>query len=96
MESVLAPGFHYVVEDFQKLLLSNADEKTIVFRFHSDEFDRNVTYPEDCIKAYKGGNGTLHFIAFISNERHLKRKEYEVSKQILEPQQNLQFCLTIV
>ena len=29
-----------VVEDFQKLLLSNAKEKVIVFRCHSSDFDK--------------------------------------------------------
>lgn len=67
-------SFNCVVEDFQKLLQSNADEKVMVFRCHSSEFDGLADYLEFNLRNYQGGNGLFHLIALLNDRRTFIRR----------------------
>lgn len=73
MESEFHGGLFNVVEDFQKLLISNADEKILVFRCHLDDLDKwNQTFLIH-LKKYKARNGVFHFICELTNRNEFKR-----------------------
>ncbi len=78
LESELDDRLHSVLVDYQKLLLCNADEKVMLFRCHSTEFERWSMYLEKCALEYRKSNGRFHLIARLNDKLCFKRKTFTI------------------
>lgn len=74
LETELDDSLPSVVVDFQKLLLSNADEKVMVFKCKSTEFERWTNFLKTCIEKYRKANGRFHLIARLNDTYEFKRE----------------------
>jgi hypothetical protein len=64
-----------IVEDFQKLLISNATYKVLVFQQNQIEnIDTIFTFLETNIEIYNRSNGTFYLCCFINNENKFRVK----------------------
>lgn len=78
LETELDDSFHSVVVDFQKLLLSNADEKVIIFKCHSDEFAERCDYLKLCTSKYRKSQGIFHLVARLNDTSEIKRETFQL------------------
>jgi hypothetical protein len=75
LESELDGNLQAVLEDFQKLLIANSQEKVIIFRCHSTEFDSWSGCLEEHLNNYESEKKeTYHIIAKINDLNTFKRK----------------------
>ena len=68
LESELDGNLKLVIDDFQKLLLSNSEFKVMVFKCHSNEFEQWTNYMKKNIDKYKNTNGTFFLIGFLNDK----------------------------
>ena len=56
-----------IVDDFQKLLLSNADDNVMVFKSHSTLYEQRISCLLDHLERYHQRVGNNHFITLIND-----------------------------
>ena len=58
-----------IVDDFQKLLVSNSEYKVMVFKCHSSEFDEWTKFLKDNINIYyKPKIGIYYLVAYLTDK----------------------------
>ena len=77
LETELNDSLTAVTEDFQKLLLSDADEKVMVFKCHSDKFKEWCSFLQLCKTKYIKANGKFHLVARMNESGEIKRIELD-------------------
>lgn len=74
IESELNDNLEDIVADFQKLLLSNADDNIMVFKSHSVVYEQRISCLLDHLERYHQRVGNYHFIALINDTFEVKLK----------------------
>ncbi len=82
MESEISDNFNGVMYDFQKLLISNAEYKAMVFRCHSSELESYFEYMKKNINAYKVANGNFFLIGYLNDGGSFIVREETVDRQM--------------
>ena len=76
LETELHDNLTSVVEDFQKLLLSNANEKVMVFKCQDlEQFEEWGAFLQMCKAKYVKANGKFHLVARMNKSGEFKRVE---------------------
>ena len=79
LESELDNGFKSVMDDFQKLLISNSDYKVMIFKCHSTELTDYLSYMEKNLNHYAAANGTFYLISYLNDKLIFEIKQINLS-----------------